>query len=217
MPEPRDAVVLLDEAGQPIGTTDRTTVHTTGTPLHLAFSLYVVDAEDRLLLTRRALGKTAWPGVWTNSCCGHPRPGESSQDAARRRVHEELGLDLGAQPLTTVLPDFRYRAVDVSGVVENEVCPVHVVRLPAGATLSPDPAEVAELAWVPWATAQHLVAHARPLVSPWMALQVPGLVAALEARGATTLGALTRAGDAPAGTGVAPTADSAGTSLPESA
>ncbi len=170
---PSDLVVLLDEVGAPVGTAPRTRVHTQDTPLHLAFSLYVVDTDGRLLLTRRATGKTAWPGVWTNSCCGHPRPDEPIRSAVRRRTAEELGLEVGE--LDVVLPDFRYRAVDASGVVEHEVCPVHLTVVPVGTEPRPDPAEVAEHAWLAWPDVRR-VAEASPfLLSPWMVLQVAQL------------------------------------------
>lgn len=172
-----DLVVLVEEDGTPRGTAPRATVHTTDTPLHLAFSLYVVDTAGRLLLTRRALGKTAWPGVWTNSCCGHPRPGESLPAAVRRRTAEELGLEI--TDVTTVLPHFRYRAVDASGVVEHEICPVHVTVVPEGTEPTPDPAEVAEHRWLAWADVRRTVDAAPFLLSPWMVLQVEQLGAAL--------------------------------------
>jgi isopentenyl-diphosphate delta-isomerase type 1 len=130
-----DQVILLDEHDQPIGTAPRASVHGTDTPRHLAFSCYLFDSQGRVLLTRRALTKVAWPGVWTNSCCGHPRPGEAPEDAVRRRLADELGAVVTDVHL--VLPDFGYRAVDASGVVENEFCPVWVARL-AG-PLQPDP------------------------------------------------------------------------------
>lgn len=165
-----DEVVLLDERGQPCGAADRVAVHTTDTPLHLAFSLHLVDDRGRTLLTRRALTKTTWPGVWTNSCCGHPRPGEDVLDAVHRRLGEELGVAVDA--IEPVLPDFRYRAVDASGVVEHEVCPVHVAVVPSDLTVSPDPAEVAEHAWVSWDDL-HATAAGTPMVlSPWLVEQV---------------------------------------------
>lgn len=169
----QDLVVLLEDDGTPVGTAPRLSVHGTETPLHQAFSLHLFDDEGRVLLTRRALDKLTWPGVWTNSCCGHPRPGEPLEDAVRRRLREELGVEV--DDLHVALPDFRYRAVDASGVVENEICPVFVGRVRG--TLAPDPAEVGEHLWVAWSD---LVAAARAtpgVYSPWSVLQVPELEA----------------------------------------
>lgn len=117
-----ELVRLLDEQGNEIGTADKALVHTTDTPLHLAFSCHLFDAQGRTLLTRRALSKLTWPGVWTNSFCGHPAPGESFQEAIIRRAAVELNITV--TNIEPALPDFQYRAVDASGIVENEVCPV---------------------------------------------------------------------------------------------
>lgn len=174
-PPPDDAadlVVLLADDGTPTGTAPRLGVHGADTPLHLAFSTYLFDAFGRLLLTRRALGKRTWPGVWSNSCCGHPRPGEDVAAAAARRIAEELGAPV--RDLRPALPDFRYRAVDAGGVVENELCPVFVGRLDP-ASVRPDPAEIAEVAWAPW-EAVAAAAEATPiLLSPWAVRQIPAL------------------------------------------
>lgn len=90
-----ELVVLASEDGARVGTAPKATVHTADTPLHFAFSCYLLDDEGRLLVTRRALSKTTWPGVWTNSFCGHPGPSETSEDAVARRSVEELGLAAG--------------------------------------------------------------------------------------------------------------------------
>jgi geranylgeranyl diphosphate synthase type I len=169
-----DDVVLVDEAGLPLGSAPRIEVHTEQTPLHLAFSTYLFNARGEVLLTRRALGKKTWPGVWTNSCCGHPRPSEALEDAARRRIREELGLTVG--PLVPLLPEFRYRAVDASGVVENEICPVFAGYV-TEADPRPDPDEVAEWAWVAWDKFAAAITATPHVYSPWAALQVPLLVA----------------------------------------
>ena len=174
-----DLIVLLDEAGRPRGSADREVIHTGQTPYHLAFSCYLFDENGRLLLTRRSLTKRSWPGTWTNSCCGHPRPGEEPADAVARRVSAELGGTV--EDLELVLADFSYRAVDPSGIVEHELCPVWVGRL-ASPELSPDPAEVMETCWVEWPAVVRLVTDSPQLVSPWAALQVPQRAAALSGR-----------------------------------
>ena len=166
-----DEVVLVDPDGTPVGTAPRLSVHDTETPLHLAFSCYVTDGAGQVLLTRRALGKRTWPGVWTNSCCGHPRPGEDAADAVRRRLDDELGLDVGE--LTCVLPDFAYRATDASGVVENELCPVWAARTHPGSRVTPNAAEVMEWRWVAWSSLGQAVDGVPFAFSPWAALQVP--------------------------------------------
>ncbi|MFD1715098.1 isopentenyl-diphosphate Delta-isomerase [Amnibacterium flavum] len=166
-----ESVVLLDEQGAPIGTALKADVHTTDTPLHLAFSCHLSDRDGRLLVTRRALGKRAWPGVWTNSFCGHPAPGESMEDAVRRRGRFELGVEL--TDLQLAVPDFRYRAVDASGIVENEVCPVY--RAVIDSELAPDPTEVMEWMWVDESDFARTVASAPFAFSPWLVLQLPAL------------------------------------------
>lgn len=169
--DPADVVVLLDEDGGPIGTAPRSEVHTTTTPLHLAFSCHLLDEQGRVLVTRRALSKRTWPGVWTNSFCGHPRPDESFEDAVRRHARHELGLAVEA--IEPVLPDFRYRAVDAAGIVENEVCPVFTARTAEQPTPHPD--EVAEHRWVAVDDVLLVVERAPWALSPWLVEQVEAL------------------------------------------
>lgn len=135
-----ELVVLLDQAGAHIGTSAKAGVHTEETPLHLAFSCYLFNESGQLLVTRRALSKKTWPGVWTNSFCGHPGPGESFEDAMARRAAQELGTTITS--VNSLLPDFRYRAVDASGIVENEICPVFTATITAPLAPNPDEVEV---------------------------------------------------------------------------
>jgi isopentenyl-diphosphate delta-isomerase len=162
-----EQVVLLDEAGNQIGTAPKSSVHGADTALHLAFSCHVFDDEGRLLVTRRALGKVAWPGVWTNSFCGHPAPAEPLPHAVRRRAEFELGLEL--RDVEPVLPFFRYRATDASGIVEHEICPVYTAR--TSSVPAPHPDEVLDLAWVEPGELATAVRAAPWAFSPWLVLQ----------------------------------------------
>lgn len=164
-------VVLVDDGGTPIGTAGKGAVHTADTRLHLAFSCHVYDESGRVLVTRRALTKQAWPGVWTNSFCGHPAPGEPVTAEVERRAAYELGVAIEAvEPL---LPNFRYRAVDASGIVENEICPVF--RAVTTDAVVANPAEVAEWRWVE-PDALRAAVMATPFVfSPWLVLQLEQL------------------------------------------
>ena len=170
-------VTLLAVDGSPIGVVPKHLVHTAETPLHLAFSCHLLDSRGRLLVTRRALGKRTWPGVWTNSFCGHPRPGEPMADAVRRHALDELGIRLSQ--LECALPDYRYRATDAGGVVENEVCPVHVARFDGA--LDPSPDEVLEWAWIEPADLVVALAAAPFAFTPWLREQLPLLRAIGEA------------------------------------
>jgi isopentenyl-diphosphate Delta-isomerase len=166
-----EEVVLLDEEGRAIGTAPKRGVHHRQTPLHLAFSCYLFDGAGSLLLTRRALHKPTWPGVWTNSFCGHPAPGEDIFEAVTRRAGQELGV----QPvgLRLVLPAFRYTAEMPDGTRENEMCPVFVAH--ATEEVRPDPEEVDAFAWAPWpGLADDVLAGSRP-VSPWCVEQIAQL------------------------------------------
>ena len=168
-----ESVVLLDETGFARGTAAKAAVHHAQTPLHLAFSCYLFNDRGQFLLTRRAESKRTWPGVWTNTCCGHPLPGEPVADSVRRRLWQELGIETA--DLVLVLPRFRYQARMANGVLENEVCPVYAAY--SDAVPMPDPAEVAEIRWVDWDQFCAAVRTGQLSISPWCAMQLAELAA----------------------------------------
>ena len=166
-----EKIVLLGPGGEALGTAPKLASHHRETPLHLAFSSYLVDDAGRVLITRRAAAKTTFPSVLTNSCCGHPAPGESLRDAVRRRIRTELGVP-AVGDLTLVLPRFAYRATMDNGVMENEWCPV--VRGRAAGAPRLDPAEVASAEWRTWEECVELSRH--PEASPWFREQMAELM-----------------------------------------
>lgn len=135
---------LVDESGKTIGTAEKLSAHLPPGRLHRAFSVFLFDDGGRLLMQRRALDKYHSPGVWSNTCCGHPYPGELPFVAAARRTAEELGV---APALLREAGTVRYNHPDpASGLVEQEYNHLFVGLVRAQP--QPDPAEVAETAFV---------------------------------------------------------------------
>lgn len=166
-----DLVVLLDDEGREIGTAPKSSVHGTDTALHLAFSCHVVNDDGEVLVTRRALGKKTWPGVWSNSFCGHPRPAEPVLQAVQRRADYELGISLSRIELA--LPLFRYRATDASGIVEHEICPVYIARTDSEPVLNP--LEAIDARWVRPDDLSAALTATPWAFSPWLVLQAEQL------------------------------------------
>ena len=136
----RDDIVLVDPEDRAIGVAPKRTVHLLGLR-HRAFSILLSDDMGRVLLQRRAADKYHSGGLWANSCCGHPRPGESTHDAALRRLYEELGI----RATLTHAGAFTYRAAVGKTVIEHEVD--HVFVGSAVGDIAPDPSEVSAIAW----------------------------------------------------------------------
>jgi isopentenyl-diphosphate delta-isomerase len=135
-------VVLVNDDGQPTGTADKLQAHTEGW-LHRALSVFVFDAEGRLLLQQRNPDKYHSGGLWSNTCCSHPHPDESPDAAARRRLREEMGFACALTPLF----HFTYRAPVGDGLTEHEYDHVFVGHVTT-ADIRPDPDEVTDWAWI---------------------------------------------------------------------
>lgn len=137
-------IELVDEEGVTTGTAEKLAAHQAPGRLHRAFSVFLFDASGRLLAQRRAPQKYHSPGVWSNTCCGHPYPGEPPFLAATRRTTEELGA---APALLREAGTVSYRHPDpASGLVEREYN--HLFAGLITAPLRPDPAEIAETAFL---------------------------------------------------------------------
>lgn len=168
-----ELIVLVDESGKPIGTAPKLASHHANTPLHLAFSCYIFNQRGEFLLTQRALSKKVWPGVWTNSVCGHPAPNESMEDAIRRRLKDELGIETQATP-KVVLPNYRYKSSPFEGIVENEICPVYAMRVDLEPNHNPEEVEAYE--WADWTDLSKRIAEDPDTYSYWMKDQLPQLL-----------------------------------------
>jgi isopentenyl-diphosphate delta-isomerase len=165
-----EEVILVDEAGREIGSAEKLEAHRNGGKLHLAFSIVLFNSKGETLLQRRAKRKYHFGGLWTNACCGHPRPGEVLAEAAHRRLREELGVDADVSRVFS----FLYRATDPrSGLSEHEVDHVFVGQLDDEPR--PDPEEIDDLRWIERAELERDVAAHPERYTPWFAQLVARL------------------------------------------
>src|SRR6202048_927385 len=134
-----EQLILVDESNRAIGSGGPNNLTRTGL-LHRAFSIFIVDDRARILLQQRNPNKYHSGGLWANSCCGHPRPGERTLSAARRRLEEELGV----RSALSVGFSSRSRTELDNGMHENEFVYVYFGRL--ASEPRPDPAEIADVA-----------------------------------------------------------------------
>jgi len=157
-----ELVVLVDQHNNVLGTRDKADVHSTHTPLHRGFSLFLFNSKKELLLTQRAYTKKTFPGLWTNTVCGHPGPDEKVVDAVKRRLKEEMGIT--GVDIKEVSP-YRYRFVDKNGIVENEICPILV----GVCDIDPKPNgdEVDDWKWMDWKKFLEEIKTNPDLYSPW--------------------------------------------------
>lgn len=164
-PAPGDLLVLVDADDREVGTLGKVACHLGDGVLHRAFSVFLFNPAGEVLLQQRAAGKMLWPGFWSNSCCSHPRPGEDTAAAARRRVREELQVECRLQ----YLYKFQYQARFGDVGSEHELCYVYAGF--TGETPVADPAEVAALHWLTPAALTTAVAADPDRYSPWMKLE----------------------------------------------
>ena len=165
-----EMLIAVDEQDHETGVVDKVTAHRDGI-LHRAFSIFVFDEADRLLLQRRARDKYHSGGLWTNTCCSHPRAGESVLDAAHRRLREEMGFDC---PLQAVF-GFVYRAALDGGLVEHEFDHVVVGRFPGEPV--PDVREVEDWKWEPVSAVRSRLAEDPEVFTAWFRPALDGLLA----------------------------------------
>ena len=155
-------VVLVDETDRQVGVEKKSRAHSASTPLHRAFSIFLFEKNTKeLLLQQRSKTKKTWPMVWSNSCCGHPMPGESYENAVIRRTRYELGVDLSA---VLKISNYRY-CFSKDGVMENEICPIYAGV--CDVNLAPDNDEVNTVKWINWGDWLTEICSKPESYSPW--------------------------------------------------
>jgi isopentenyl-diphosphate delta-isomerase len=161
-----ELLILVDAADCELGYLSKTACHRGSGILHRAFSLLIFNDEGELLLQQRGASKRLWPLFWSNSCCSHPRPSESMEAAARRRLQEELGINC---PLRFLFK-FEYQAQFDEAGAERELCSVYIGR--CNAPIVSDPNEIRAWRWISCEALQsELAAGAGESFTPWFRLE----------------------------------------------
>ena len=154
-------LIAVDAEDRPLHAVEKMNAHREGV-LHRAFSVFIFDTQGQVLMQQRALGKYHSPGLWSNSCCGHPRPHEETGAAAVRRLYEELGLRCVLQPVAA----FLYREAVSEELIEHEYD--HVFVGIARGLPQPDPREVREWRWLALPDLHHELVRAPAHFTIWL-------------------------------------------------
>lgn len=145
--------------------------HTEDTKLHLAFSCYIFrESDGAFLYTQRAHHKKVWPGVWTNSVCGHVAPGEAIEAALHRRVAYEVGIT-ELRDLSLLVPDYIYKTPPFNGIIEHEFCPIYMALTEQEPV--PRSEEVAAYQWITFNEYTEALRAKDNLTSWWAKDQLP--------------------------------------------
>ena len=158
-----ELVTLVDRDDNVIGAEEKIRAHREG-KLHRAFSVFVFDDDRNLLIQRRAVGKYHSPGLWSNTCCGHPRPDESPDDAAERRLVEEMGFACDLHRAFRTI----YEMSVADSMIEHELNQVFVGRFDGSPT--PDSREVDSCRWVDLVELRRSIGATPEHYTPWLKL-----------------------------------------------
>lgn len=160
-----EPLILVDAEDREVGYMQKAEAHVGAGTLHRAFSIFVFDSQGRLLLQQRAAGKRLWGGYWSNTCCSHPRRGETVDTAIHRRLREELGMDCEL----AYLFKFQYQAQFDADGAEHELCWVYAGRSDTQATVNAN--EISATRWIAPDALDAEIAATPERFTPWFKIE----------------------------------------------
>ncbi len=164
-----EPLILVDSADRELGFLDKAACHDGRGQLHRAFSAFLFNARGELLLQKRGRDKRLWPGYWSNSCCSHPRRGESMDAAVRRRIEQELGLDRSLLHDLRFVYKFEYRAEFGAIGSEHELCSVYLARTTGTPVVNST--EIEDWKWIACGELDRQLVERPDEYTPWLRLE----------------------------------------------
>lgn len=161
----KEQLILVDENDVEMGHIDKQSAHDAKGLLHRAFSLFIFNPDGKLLMQQRSGDKRLWPNYWSNSCCSHPRRGETMQEATRRRLRDELNIDAELE----FVYKFTYQASYDDLGAENELCWVYLGR--TADVIVPNRNEIADTGWLSSSELQRKLEEKHARFTPWFKLE----------------------------------------------
>jgi isopentenyl-diphosphate delta-isomerase len=160
-----EALILVDSDDQAVGYLDKSACHDGDGVLHRAFSLFIFNAKGQLLLQQRAADKRLWGGFWSNSCCSHPRRGETMDLAVQRRLEQELGMSAELN----FAYKFEYSAPYQDLGTEHELCWVYIGQSDAEPVINTT--EIGNWRWIDQAEMTQALTEDPSAFTPWLAME----------------------------------------------
>lgn len=172
-----EEVILVNENDVEVGTEEKMESHLNGGKLHRAFSIFIFNSEGELMLQKRAEDKYHCAGLWTNTCCSHPRPGESLKEATQRRLKEEMGFTC---PLKEIF-SFQYRADFSNGLTENEIDHVFIGKYDGEPELNEG--EASDWMWIGLDKLEEDMKKNPEKYTPWFKISIPKVIEHVREKG----------------------------------
>jgi isopentenyl-diphosphate delta-isomerase len=171
-----ERVILVDENDNEIGTEEKMKAHQNGGKLHRAFSIFIFNSKGELMLQKRAKSKYHFGGLWTNTCCSHPRSGEPLEKTARDKLKQEMGFETSLEEMFT----FIYKATSENGLTEHELD--HVLTGRFDDEPKPNPEEADDWKWVSLNELQNDVNENPDNYTPWFKIALNRVIEKMSRR-----------------------------------